>query len=86
MWNPSASHQAWENWDEPYKTTYAQYVAIQSTNDALFAAIAKKQGDLQLPMMFISFCEDSSWHQSWNMHLLELNLKAISNNKKVIHG
>lgn len=43
---PWLPHSAWQDWDEPYKTTYAQYVAIQSTKDNAVYAVKAVIGKL----------------------------------------
>jgi toluene monooxygenase system protein E len=49
-----------------------------------YAQSAKRHGDYQLGVLFHSFWEDATWHQTWSMHLLELLIKQDENNKEVI--
>ncbi|HEX4621585.1 MAG TPA: toluene monooxygenase, partial [Myxococcaceae bacterium] len=43
-WLPQA---AWSGWDEPYRTTYAEYVDQQSAKDASVSAVAEALGKVE---------------------------------------
>lgn len=44
--SPWLPHSAWQDWDEPYKTTYAQYVATQANKEDTVAAVKEVIGKL----------------------------------------
>lgn len=41
---PWLPHEAWANWDEPYRTTYTQYVSTQSDKDQALDAVRDAVG------------------------------------------
>src|SRR5689334_17969308 len=41
---PWLSHQAWRDWDEPFKTTYREYVSTQQAKDASVRAVQEAVG------------------------------------------
>ena len=38
------SRSAWESWDEPYRTTYPEYVATQHEKELSFRAVREALG------------------------------------------
>jgi toluene monooxygenase system protein A len=42
--SPWLAQEEWQGWDEPYKTTYADYVANQSEKRARWAPFARRWG------------------------------------------
>ena len=45
--SPWLPHSAWEHWDEPYRTTYAEYVANQHNKDASVYAVREAVGRIE---------------------------------------
>jgi toluene monooxygenase system protein A len=45
--SPWLPHEAWANWDEPYRTTFTEYVAAQSAKDASVYAVRDAVGKLE---------------------------------------
>jgi toluene monooxygenase system protein A len=44
---PWLPHAAWQDWDEPYRTSYREYVTIQHEKDAAVAAVREAVGRLE---------------------------------------
>lgn len=44
--SPWLSHKDWQHWDEPYKTTYNQYVQLQATKEDSVLAVKEVLGKL----------------------------------------
>jgi toluene monooxygenase system protein A len=44
---PWLPHAAWESWDEPYRTTYAEYVSGQHAKDAAIHAVRDAVGQVR---------------------------------------
>src|SRR5579883_1700456 len=44
---PWLPHDAWADWDEPYRTTYAEYVSTQAAKDAAVAAVRDAVGRIE---------------------------------------
>ena len=45
--HPWLAHEAWANWDEPYRTTYAEYVTNQTAKDAAVLAVHDAVGHIE---------------------------------------
>jgi toluene monooxygenase system protein A len=60
---PWLSHAEWQDWDETYRTTYAEYVATQSAKDATVQAVREAVGHAE------DFGKlDRSWLNVLKMH------------------
>src|SRR6185503_11225156 len=44
---PWLPHAAWQDWNEPFRTTYAEYVANQAAKEASVAAVREAVGRLE---------------------------------------
>src|SRR5690242_18658903 len=44
---PWLSHAEWESWDEPYRTSYAEYVTQQSAKEVAVAAVRDAVGRIE---------------------------------------
>ena len=44
---PWLKHEEWAQWDEPYKTTYAEYVIGQATKDESLEAVREAVGNIE---------------------------------------
>src|SRR5258708_3732486 len=42
--SPWLCHEQWRDWDEPYRTTFAEYVANQHDKDAALTAVREAVG------------------------------------------
>src|SRR5690349_6756165 len=56
--HPWLPHAAWQGWNEPFRTTYAEYVAGQHRKDASIEAVRDALGQLEdvaaLPRSWLS--------------------------------
>jgi toluene monooxygenase system protein A len=70
---PWLSRAAWEGWDEPYRTTYADYVATQSEKDASVEAVrevlGKPEDYAKLP---------AEWRSALKLHAATLPLAEFA--------
>lgn len=70
---PWLSHSEWKDWDEPFKTSYAEYVTNQSSKDASIYAVRDAVGKLEdfkkLP---------ASWLNALKLHSATLPLAEFA--------
>ncbi|MGA7243864.1 MAG: toluene monooxygenase, partial [Terracidiphilus sp.] len=60
---PWLPHAAWQHWDEPYRTSYEDYVNTQSDKDAIFHGVREAVGRIE------DFAKlDRSWLNGLKLH------------------
>src|ERR1700721_2799695 len=60
---PWLPHAEWQHWDEPYRTTYAEYVDTQADKDALVQGVREAGGGVE------DFAKlDRSWLTGLELH------------------
>jgi toluene monooxygenase system protein A len=70
---PWLPHSKWAHWDEPYQTTYAEYVANQSAKDASVQAVREVVGRVE------DFAElDPSWLNGLKLHAATMALTEFA--------
>src|SRR5688572_13285965 len=70
---PWLPHKEWKSWDEPYKTSYAEYVTTQHAKDASVRAVQEAMGK---PEDFKSL--DPSWLNGLNLTAATLPLAEFA--------
>jgi toluene monooxygenase system protein A len=70
---PHLPAEAWRSWDEPYKTTFAEYVRVQSDKDAAVYAVRDALGRLE------DFAKlDPVWKNALKLHAATLPLAEFA--------
>jgi len=70
---PWLTHQEWKDWNEPYKTTFAEYVSIQTAKDDAVDAVKEVVGKLS------DFKKmDIIWSNAIKLHLATLPLAEFA--------
>jgi toluene monooxygenase system protein A len=70
---PWLPHAAWQGWDEPYRTTYSEYVATQLAKDASVGAVREAVGRVE------DFARlDRSWLSVLKLHGATLPLAEFA--------
>lgn len=71
--SPWLPHSAWEDWDEPYRTTYREYVANQSVKDASVMAVRDAVGKAE------DFARlEPAWRSGLKLHAATLPLAEFA--------
>lgn len=70
---PWLPHAAWKDWDEPYKTTYAEYVSTQHAKDASVYAVRDAVGRIEDYRKL-----DPSWLNALKLHSATLPLAEFA--------
>jgi toluene monooxygenase system protein A len=70
---PWLPHQAWEGWDEPYRTSYAEYVANQHLKDAAVYAVREVVGKAEDFQRL-----DPAWLNGLKLHAAALPLAEFA--------
>lgn len=60
---PWLSHDAWRAWDEPFRTTFAEYVTGQAEKDASVRAVRDALGHVEALRKL-----PASWRSAWKLH------------------
>jgi toluene monooxygenase system protein A len=71
--NPWLPHEEWKDWNEPYRTTYADYVATQHTKEAHVRAVRETLGHAEDFQKL-----DAGWINSVKMHAATLPLAEFA--------
>src|SRR6185295_11148164 len=70
---PWLPHDAWKNWDEPYRTSYTEYVTTQHAKDASVHAVREAVGRRE------DFGKlDPSWLNGLKLHMATLPLAEFA--------
>src|SRR5262245_31256750 len=70
---PWLSHEAWKDWDEPYRTTYAEYVHQQQSKEASVLAVRQAVGNVE------DFEKlDPAWLSALKLHMATLSLAEFA--------
>ena len=70
---PWLPHAAWQDWDEPYKTTYTEYVTQQSAKDAAVHAVRAAIGQVEDFQKL-----DPAWLNALKLHAATLPLAEFA--------
>jgi toluene monooxygenase system protein A len=70
---PWLPHAAWKDWDEPYRTTYAEYVCTQHAKDAAVYAVRDAVGGIDDYRKL-----DASWLNALKLHAATLPLAEFA--------
>jgi toluene monooxygenase system protein A len=70
---PWLPQEAWADWDEPYRTSYADYVANQATKEASIAAVREAVGRVEDYQRL-----DPSWLAAVKLHVATLPLAEFA--------
>lgn len=70
---PWLPHDAWSQWDEPYKTTFSEYVANQSAKDAAVHAVRDAVGRAEDFQKL-----DPQWRNALKLHAAALPLAEFA--------
>ncbi|TAK92023.1 MAG: YHS domain-containing protein [Burkholderiaceae bacterium] len=70
---PWLSHAVWQDWDEPYKTTYTEYVTQQSAKDAAVHAVRDAVGQVEDFQKL-----DPAWLNALKLHAATLPLAEFA--------
>lgn len=70
---PWLPHEAWRSWDEPYRTTYREYVATQTAKDASVHAVQEVVGKLDDYQAL-----EPSWLSALKLHSATLPLAEFA--------
>ncbi|HEX2676750.1 MAG TPA: toluene-4-monooxygenase system B family protein [Polyangiales bacterium] len=70
---PWLEHEHWQGWDEPYRTTYAEYVTLQHKKDVAFFAVRDAVGRPEDLARL-----DPSWRSALKLHAATLPLAEFA--------
>ncbi len=71
--SPWLPHSAWKDWDEPYRTTYAEYVGLQREKDASVRAVRESVGKIEDFQKL-----DPAWINGLKLHAATLPLAEFA--------
>jgi toluene monooxygenase system protein A len=70
---PWLPHEAWADWDEPFRTTFAEYVAGQHDKDAAFYAVREALAGTEVQAAL-----DPVWRNALKLHAATLPLAEFA--------
>jgi len=85
---PWLPHAEWKDWDEPYRTTYSEYVKTQFQKGAWcnMAAFGEMRQLINVRPSFGNrskqcWQENPSWHRQWSKSLVQIILNEKPRNR-----